>query len=77
MATYLRAHKKEPLVLLSIANGLFTAILVVILGKLYGANGVAWGYLVVTATVTPFVALIWERRRKEWHVSAVPETPLQ
>jgi O-antigen/teichoic acid export membrane protein len=74
MSAYLRAHRKEPLMMLSIANGVFTAILVVILGKFYAASGVALGYLIVTTIVTPFVALIWYRRRAEWHTDPVPET---
>ena len=76
MSAYLRAHKKEPLMMLSIANGVFTAILVVILGKSYAASGVALGYLIVTTVVTPFVTLIWYRRRAEWHTDPAPETVL-
>ena len=72
MSAYLRAHKKEPLMMLSIANGLFTAILVVMLGKFYAADGVALGYLIATTIVTPFVVLIWYRRRAEWHTHPVP-----
>ncbi|MGZ3252776.1 MAG: hypothetical protein ACXU7D_00550, partial [Burkholderiaceae bacterium] len=71
MSAYLRAHKKEPLMVLSIANGLFTAIFVVILGRFYAADGVALGYLIVTTIVTPFVALIWYRRRAEWHAPSI------
>jgi hypothetical protein len=67
VATYLRAHKKEPLTLLSINQGLFTSLLVIILAKSYAANGVALGYLLVTLIVTPFLVLIWYRRRNEWH----------
>lgn len=70
MSTYLRAHKKEPLLALSLISGIFTGIAIVVLGKYYSAEGVAIGYLAVTATVTPFVALIWHRRRAEWHVHA-------
>jgi O-antigen/teichoic acid export membrane protein len=71
MATYLRAHKEEPLVTLSVITGLLMGIAVVILGKHYSADGVAIGYLAVTATMNPFVALIWYRRRAEWHADAV------
>jgi O-antigen/teichoic acid export membrane protein len=74
MSTYLRAHKKEPLLALSIISGLFTGIAVVVLGKYYSAEGVVIGYLAVTATVTPFVALIWYRRRAEWHAHTVSES---
>jgi hypothetical protein len=74
MSAYMRAHKKEPLMLLSITNGVFTAVLVVILGKVYAASGVASGYLIITTIVTPFVALIWYRRRTEWHTHPAQET---
>jgi hypothetical protein len=66
-SVYLRAHKKEPLMAVSVAGGVLTAIAVVVLGKRYSADGVAIGYLAVSAIVTPFVALIWRRRRLEWH----------
>jgi len=72
MSTYLRAHKKEPLMALSVTHGLLTGIAVLVLGRYCGADGVAIGYLVVTACVTPFVALIWYRRRAEWHAQTVP-----
>ena len=71
MSTYLRAHKKEPLMGLSVLSGVLTGIAVTVLGKYYSADGVAVGYLAVTATMNPFVALIWYRRRAEWHADAV------
>lgn len=74
MATYLRAHKKEPLLPLSLVSGLLTGIAVVVLGKHYSAEGIAIAYLAVTAAVTPFVALIWYRRRAEWHARTVYES---
>ncbi len=67
MSVYLRAHKKEPLLATSLVSGLLTAIAVLVLGKSHSAEGVAVGYLAVTAVVTPFVVLIWYRRRAEWH----------
>ena len=74
MSMYLRAHKKEPLMVLSVIEGVLTAVAVVVLGKNYSADGVALGYLMVVATVTPFVVLIWQRRRAEWHAPA-PTAP--
>lgn len=67
MAAYLRAHKQEPLLALSVISGLLNGIAIVVLGRYYSAEGVTIGYLVVSALVVPFVALIWRRRRKEWH----------
>ena len=70
MSIYLRAHKKEPLMVLSVLSGLLTGITVWFFGKYYSAEGVAIGYLIVTVAVTPFVALIWYRKRIEWHALA-------
>jgi len=77
LATYLRAHKKEPPLALSLISGLLTGIAVVVLGRYYSAEGVAIGYLAVTATVTPFVMLIWRRRRAEWHCHSASESSLK
>jgi len=67
MATYLRAHKKEPLLMLSIINGVITGIVVVVLGKYFSVDAVAMGYLAVMAIVTPFNVLVWYRCRIAWH----------
>lgn len=77
MSTYLRAHKKEPLLAVSVIGGVLTGIAVVVLGRYQAAEGVALGYLAVTATVTPFVAWIWRRRRAEWHKGALRAGNLQ
>lgn len=67
MATYLRAHKKEPLLGISLVHGLLTAVAVVVYAKYDSVAGVAVAYLAVTLVVTPFVALIWYKRRAGWH----------
>lgn len=77
MAAYLRAHKKEPLLLISVLSGLATGVLTLVLGSLYSAQGVAAAFLVVSCLVTPFVALIWQRRRVEWHAAPQKRPGLQ
>ena len=72
MSAYLRAHKKEPLLAVSLISGVATGTAVVVLGKYYSSHGVAIGYLVVTALITPFVALVWCQRRAEWHGHGFP-----
>jgi O-antigen/teichoic acid export membrane protein len=67
MSTYLRAHKREPLLAVSLASGLITGTSIVLLGKYRGADGASLGYVLSMAIVTPFVALVWQRRRTEWH----------
>ncbi len=66
-STYLRAHKQEPLMVLSVGGGILTGATVWLLGKYFSAEGVGIGYLISTAAVTPLVALIWHRKRIEWH----------
>ena len=67
MAVYLRAHKKEPLLAISVLSGLVTGILTVVLGRAYAAEGVAVSYLAVAMISTPCVALTWNHCRRNWH----------
>jgi O-antigen/teichoic acid export membrane protein len=64
---YLRAHKNEPLLILSVVAGVLATISTIFFGKYYAATGVVLGYLLVNAITTPFVFLIWSRCRKNWH----------
>jgi O-antigen/teichoic acid export membrane protein len=66
-STYLRAHRKEPLLVLSVVTALLTAVVVVVTGRFFSVEGVAIGYLAVVALVTPFVWPIWRRCIREWH----------
>lgn len=64
---YLRAFKREPFLLLSLLSGALTGGLTWLLGREYGATGVAWGYLVgVIFLVLPMGTWIFLRRRVEW-----------
>jgi len=67
MSTYLRAHKKEPLVFLSVVMGISVALSTFILGRFYSATGMAIGYLSINVLTLPFVMLIWRRCRDAWH----------
>jgi O-antigen/teichoic acid export membrane protein len=67
ISTYLRAHKREPLLGISLANGVLTAIAVWLLGKYYTVEAMAGGYLLVIALVTPFIISVLRRCRIEWH----------
>jgi O-antigen/teichoic acid export membrane protein len=67
MAAYLRAHKKEPLLLVSVILGISMGLSTWLLGKYYSALGMAVGYLTIYAMVFPMIVFVWQRRRKEWH----------
>lgn len=66
-STYIRAHKKEPFLFVSVASGIFIGLATLILGKYYSAAGMALGYLSVNLILIPIVFVIWYRCRTEWH----------
>lgn len=66
-STYLHAHKKEPLLFLSVASGISIGASTFILGKYYSAIGVAIGYLLITLVLVPIVFIVWRNCRIEWH----------
>jgi hypothetical protein len=71
IGAYLRAHKQEPLMVLSVISGLLIGLSTVLLGWRYGATGMAAGYLGVVALVMlPFGTIIWYRCRAAWHAPA-------
>jgi len=67
LSFYLRAHKKEPLLWISLFFGLMVGSSIFIFGRFYGVVGMAMSYLVANLFVTPIVVIIWYRCRKEWH----------
>jgi len=66
-STYLRAHKKEPLMFPSLIYAVLVGCSTFFLGKYYSAMGMAFGYLIVNIIFVPIVFLIWYRCRTEWH----------
>lgn len=68
MSTYLRAHKKEPLLLLSILCGIFTSISVFISAKYYSIDVMSIMYFLSIFIFTPFIFLIWVNFRRENHI---------
>lgn len=66
-STYLRAHKKEPLLGTSIASAILIALTTWTTSKYSSVTAVALGYLLVSLIILPIVGLIWKRRRAEWH----------
>ena len=64
---YLRAHKKEPLMVLSVIVSIATALVCFIFGKLYSATGIAIGSFLVNIIIVPFIFPIWVRCRAKWH----------
>lgn len=66
-STYLRAHKKEPLMLFSIVYALFVGCSTFFLGEKYSVTGIAAGYLIVNIILMPVLFFIWNYFRQKWH----------
>lgn len=67
-ATYLRCHKKEPMLLQSIVMGVLVSVSTLYLGNIFGLYGISIGYFLLSLSV----GLIWTiyifiTKRREWH----------
>lgn len=67
MATYLRCHKKEPFLWLSIAMGIACCASTVTLGKFYGAFGMTAGYAALVILSLFWGVYIFKTCKREWH----------
>ena len=63
---YMRAHKKEPIMLLNVFGAILTISLVWLFGKHYAAVGMALAYLLVMLIIIPLIFLIWYRCKNKW-----------
>lgn len=67
-AVYLRAHKQEPLMMITICASLLYGTSTILLGKHYSSIGVVSGFLAITlGFCLPAIYLVWLRCRREWH----------
>lgn len=66
-SNYLRAHKEEPLLKISLIGGLTNVVLVWYFSIDYSAYGAAIAYLMVTLVQVLFIFKIWYQKRIEWH----------
>lgn len=68
LGVYLRAHKQEPLMYISIYASVIQGAITWYLGKRFASLGVTAGYFAVTASfILPCVLFVWWRCREEWH----------
>ena len=67
-STYLRAHKREPFLELSVLGAVLTGLSTWYFGSRFGAAEMAWGYLGVVALFTlPVGTTVFLRCRRKWH----------
>jgi len=68
LAMYLRSHKREPLMVVSVASGILTGVGVWLFGAKYGPIGAVTSYLAVTAFwTTPATGWVFRQCRAVWH----------
>lgn len=66
--SYVRAHNRDPFLVLAVSSNLLTGFLIWLLGSNFGPTGAAVALLsVLLLYVIPSNTLIWSRSRKKWH----------
>jgi uncharacterized membrane protein (DUF485 family) len=66
-SAYLRAHKKEPFLGLSLASGVLIAFTTWFLASQLTVTAVAAGYLCVVSVMVLVGTVIWNRCKSDWH----------
>ncbi|MBV5283188.1 MAG: hypothetical protein JZU53_12225 [Paludibacter sp.] len=66
-ATYLRCHKKEPFLVISIVSGVLCALSTLLLGKYFGVIGITTGYCLITLMTLFWAYYIYKNKKVEWH----------
>lgn len=72
-AVYLRAHKQEPFVWLSILGAVTTAATTYYFGRYYGATAVVLACFLSTVFLGVAASTyVFQRKRREWHAPSIP-----
>jgi hypothetical protein len=67
-AIYLRAHKREPFLLVTVVSSILLTTSTLLLGRFLGANAVVAGYFAITAFYgLPYATHVFLKKRREWH----------
>lgn len=67
-ATYLRCHKQEPFLLISVVGGVLCLISTITFGYLFGVSGIIYGYLFITMFIGfPWAYYVFNSKKIEWH----------
>jgi O-antigen/teichoic acid export membrane protein len=73
-ATYLRCHKREPYLVLSIVGGIACSLSTFVLGNLFGLMGIVFGYCMITIVLTFWGNEIYHKCKRQWHQSTIIKT---
>lgn len=66
-AVYLRAHKREPFLHLSVNGALLQATCAIFIGKMFSYQGISVSFAVINVLFILPAYLIWARCKGEWH----------
>lgn len=66
-ATYMRCHKKEPMLVQSVVMGIFCSFSTIGLGNYFGVLGITSGYLILNIIGFIWTYFIFINKKKEWH----------
>ncbi len=66
-ATYLRCHKKEPFLIISIVTGILCSLSTILLGRCFGIIGITIGYCIITVFTFIWGYAIYLRKKRVWH----------
>lgn len=68
LAHYLRMHKREPFMFLSVLGAILVALAMWCFGRLYGSTGMVMSLMVINLVYgLPSALWLWLRLRKTWH----------
>ena len=67
ISTYLRSHKKEPYMVVSVLSGVGSVILTFIFAQYIGFESIFVGILMTNILVLPIAIYIWHRFKIRWH----------
>lgn len=66
-ATYLRCHKQEPYLVLSVVEGVLCLLSTLFFGKWFGLRGIVIGYITIIIFQTIWAYYIFVTKKIEWH----------
>lgn len=66
-ATYLRCHKKEPLLLNSVVMGILCCLSTIVFGKIYGLYGITIGFASLRIISLSWIYYTYKTKKREWH----------
>ena len=75
-AIYIRSHKIDPLVWITVAISVVTGISTWYLGMLFSIPGMTCGYFIIaTFFILPSFWLVWKRTKRKLHQVKIPTSP--